>query len=128
MKMSEYAGTKYIGLADVADGPMRAIIAEIGMGDYEKPIATFASGAKFSLNKTNVRTLIDAYGDDGREWAGYEIELRADEVMVKGKPQACILVTAISSARAAASTATAAPATVNGKPRRRDDMDDDLPF
>jgi len=125
MKMSEYAGTKYIGLADVADGPMRATIAEIGMGDYEKPVATFASGAKFSLNKSNVRTLIDAYGDDGRDWTGYEIELHADEVTVKGKAQPCILVTAISSARPAApGTPPAAPPAA----KKSSDMDDVIPF
>jgi hypothetical protein len=125
MKMSEYAGTKYVSLADVAEGPMRATIAEIGMGDYEKPIATFADGSKFSLNKTNVRTLIDVYGDDGREWSGCEIELRADEVTVKGKAQACILVTPISSARAAApGTTPAAPP----PPKKPNDMDDAIPF
>jgi hypothetical protein len=125
MKMSDYAGTKFIGLADVAEGPMRATIAEIALGDYEKPVATFTNGSKFSLNKTNVRTLLDAYGDDGRDWAGYEIELREDETTVKGKLQPFIRAIPISSARPAApGTTPAAPPAA----KKSSDMDDVIPF
>ena len=44
-------------------------------GKYDKPVATFESGAQFSLNMTNVSTLINAYGQDSRDWIGCTVEL-----------------------------------------------------
>jgi hypothetical protein len=125
MRMSDYASTKYIGLKDVADGPLRGIIAEIGMGDYDKPIATLTDGSKVGLNKTIVRTMIEAWGDgDGTNWVGKEIEIYADEITVKGKVEPCMKVRVISPAVKAPAPATRPTA----KPAANGDMDDQIPF
>ena len=51
---------------------------------------------KFSINKTNVRTLIKAYGEDGREWLGLTIELYAGETTYQNQPKDSVLVRPIS--------------------------------
>ena len=66
MDMSKYAGQSFIKIDDVRDGPIEEQIAAFGMGKFDRPVLTFESGDMMSLNQTNVRTLICAYGKDGR--------------------------------------------------------------
>ena len=46
MDMSRYASSSFIKVDDLADGPERKVIAEIGEGRFEKPVATFDDGTK----------------------------------------------------------------------------------
>jgi hypothetical protein len=130
MRMSDYAATKFVTLDDLAEGPMRATIIEIGMGDYEKPIATLSNGYKVDLNGTMMRELVEAYGDgDGTNFINKEIELFADEVTVKGKTQPAKKLRPISlPVSAAVAAASAAAAKSTPKAKRDDGMDDALPF
>jgi hypothetical protein len=96
MRMSDYAGTRFIKVEDVADGPIEAVIADVTMGSYDKPVITFTNGDQLSLNKTNCRALIDVLGtDDSDHWIGHKVELYQGEVSVKGEPQSCVLVRVI---------------------------------
>jgi hypothetical protein len=45
--MTDYAGTKFIKVEDVADGPIEAVIADVMMGSYDKPVITFNNGDHF---------------------------------------------------------------------------------
>lgn len=120
MRMSDYASVKFINLKDVAEGPITGIIAEIGEGDYEKPVITFTSGAKFSLNKTACRKLVDAFGDgDGSSWRGHKIEVFEDTIMVKMKATPFLNVRPI---------AGEAVAVAPRPPAKPDDLNDDIPF
>jgi hypothetical protein len=131
MRMSDYAATRFVTLDDLAEGPMRATITEIGMGDFERPVATLSNGYKVSLNKTAIRVLLEAYGDgDGSNFVGKEIELVEGEVTMKGKATPAMKVHPISPAvLAAVAAATAAAAQSAPKPAAKyNDLDDEIPF
>ena len=131
MRMSDYAGSDFVKYDDVAGNPRRETIASIKLGGYDRPEATFESGSLLSLNKTNVRTLIKAYGEDSRDWIGCTIELYGGRTEYKGETHDSVLVRPISPTRAAPPksdnvvTMTNPPA---AEPRKRDDMDDEIPF
>ncbi|WP_315730202.1 hypothetical protein [Bradyrhizobium sp. SZCCHNRI2010] len=130
MRMSDYAATRFVTLADLAEGPMRAIITAVGMGDFERPIAVLSNGYTVSLNKTAIRVLVEAYGDgDGTNFVGKEIELLVGEVTMKGKTTPAMRLQPISPpVSAATAAATAAAAKSGPKPAAKSDMDDALPF
>ena len=98
MLMSEYGATAFIGLDDVHQGPLRRTIANVELGNYGKPVATFTNGDHFSLNKTNVRVLIDLFGEDSRDWTGCEIELYAGQITYQGQQTDSVLVRPVSPA------------------------------
>jgi len=130
MKMSDYAATRFATLDNLKEGPMRATITEIGMDEFERPIATLSNGYTVSLNKTAIRTLIEANGDgDGTNFIGKEIEQVEGEVTMKGKATPAMKLHPISPAvSAATAAATAAVAKSAPKPAAKSDMDDAIPF
>ena len=134
MKMSEYAGSSYIKLDDVRDHSRREVIADIRIGSYDRPEVTFESGAKFSLNKTNVRLLIQALGDDSRDWPGAEIELYPGQTRnMDGEMQDSVLVRMPASAAKTAPTPENTDPISSGPPKKSNgganaDMNDDIPF
>jgi hypothetical protein len=90
--MSEYAAKSYISLDDVRDHPIRATIVDCDMGSFEKPVLILDTGARFSLNKTNVRTLITAFGDDSRDYNGCRVEFFAGQIAYQGSLRDSVLV------------------------------------
>ncbi|MGY3506647.1 hypothetical protein ACVW16_000177 [Bradyrhizobium sp. USDA 4474] len=121
MRMSDFAGTRFIKVEDVADGPMEAIIADVTMGSFDKPMLTFENGDQLSLGKTNVRTLIDTLGtDDSESWIGHRIEVYQGEVLVKGNKQPCVLVRVIGGERQVVAKPMART--------RKNDLDDDIVY
>src|SRR5262249_2620923 len=124
MDMREFAGTSYINLDDVANGPIQEKIVDIQKGDYGKPDLYFESGARFSLNVTNDRALMRAFGYERKDWIGKKVELYIGEVQFKGEMQKSVLarpVTPPSQADNGNGNAVALPS-------RRDDLDDNIPF
>jgi hypothetical protein len=92
MKMSQYAATAFIKLEDVSAGPLCKLIASIDEGQFGKPVITFSDGTKFSLNKTNTRALIRAFGTEDHEaWLDREIVLYAGKVKISGEPTDLVL-------------------------------------
>jgi hypothetical protein len=75
MDMKKHAGGRFIKLADVRDGALCMQIAAVNEGQYEKPDVVFETGETLSLNATNTRTLMRAYGSESDAWIGKEIEL-----------------------------------------------------
>jgi hypothetical protein len=75
LDMKKYAASRFIGVEDLRDGPRQETMVSVEPGKYDKPVATFESGDQLTLNKTNVRTLVDAYGEDSQDWVGCIIEL-----------------------------------------------------
>jgi hypothetical protein len=132
MRMSDYAATRFVTLDDLSEGPMRATITEVAMGDYDKPVATLSNGYKADLSMSMMRELVDAYGDgDGTNFVGKEIELYKSEVTMKGKttPTPAKKIRPISPpVSAAVAAASAAAAKSEPKPKPKSDMDDDIPF
>jgi hypothetical protein len=97
MDLTKYASARrFIRLADVQNGPKRKIIASIGEGDYDKPVATFTDGTKISLNKTNVSALIDLFGSaDSKYVVGKVVELYAGNVRFQGDDKPSVLLRAV---------------------------------
>jgi hypothetical protein len=136
MDMTEYAGTAFIGYDDIRNGPRQETITDVTIGNYDKPVLAFESGAQFSLNKTNTRVLVRAYGKDSRDWVGCRIELFGGETEYQGQKTNSVLVRPISPEKApAASKATPEPKqhrTGGIETGRRSsmssEMDDDIAF
>jgi hypothetical protein len=97
MDMTKYSATEFVGFDDIRDhGARQETIVGVAKGNYERPVLEFASGDKFSLNKTNVRTLIRAYGPNDRDWIGLVIELYAGETLYQGQKKDSVLVRPVS--------------------------------
>jgi hypothetical protein len=120
MKMTKYAGASFIGVDDVQDGPIRGTIAAVDPGSFDKPVLTFSSGLKFSCNKTNVGTLIEAWGDESDDYLGERVELYAGTVRFKGEEQPAVLLRALP--RAPGEEKKPPP------PKPKGDLDDEVPF
>lgn len=88
----------------------------VAPGKYDKPVATFESGDQLTLNKTNVRTLIDA---DSRDWVGCRIELSIGPTKYNGDQIDSVLVKPISPLKPIEARTPVPP---------KKDMNDDIPF
>ena len=77
-------------------------IAAVREGKYEKPDLVFESGEAFSVNSTNNRTLMRAYGSNSDEWVGKDIELALGKIKFQGEWQDAVIVKPISPPIAAA--------------------------
>ena len=96
MDMSKFSGLHFIKLNDVRE-PIRGIIAGIEEDErFGKPVLIFEGGEKFSVNATNNRILLRAYGKHDTDWIGKEIELYAGEVEFQKKMQPAVIVRPIS--------------------------------
>jgi hypothetical protein len=126
MDMRKYSGAAFLKLGDVrANGPLRVVIAGVTEGKYGKPDLEFDDGTKLSVNATNNRVLVNAYGGESGPWKGKEIELILGQVEYDGKPQDSILVKPISPPIKKKQPPSPKPKSENGK---RGDMDDAIPF
>ncbi|MEH2526741.1 MULTISPECIES: hypothetical protein [unclassified Bradyrhizobium] len=123
MDMRKYAGEQFIKTDDVREGPLTARIAFVKEGKYDKPDMILETGETLSLNATNTRTLVRAYGPNSNDWAGKDIELDLGQVQFQGKLQDSVIVKPVSPPIPSAQmTAPMKAADKNG------DMDDDIPF
>jgi len=76
MDVSKYLGNAFRRVGDVkVNGTIRVVIANVTEGKFDKPDLTFDDGTRLSLSVTNTRTLALAYGTEGADWIGKEIEL-----------------------------------------------------
>ena len=75
MDMRKYSGPTFIKVPDVRNGSLPMQIAAIREGKYDKPDLVFESGEALSVNSTNNRILMRAYGSNSDDWVGKEIEL-----------------------------------------------------
>jgi hypothetical protein len=98
MDMRKFSGSQFVKCADVSSGPIREKIAGVEVGKYNKPNITFESGAILSVNATNARALIRAFGRDSESWIGNDVELFLGEIEYQGKPQPAVLLRTISEA------------------------------
>lgn len=117
MDMSEYMGSIFLKVDDLAGGPQRKTIAGVEPGQFGKPVVTFDDSTKLSLNKTNVRALGRVWGTESDGWIGQELELQTGTLEYNGQVSPAILVSPL-----------APTAATTGKPPRRGDLDDEIPF
>src|SRR5262245_2579007 len=118
MKMSEYSGSAFVKMSDLVDGPLRETIANVEIGQYGRPVLTFTDGSRFTVNITNNKVLVRAFGDDGEDWIGHNIELYAGKTKYQGSETDSVCVRPLSPP-----AATAKP-----QPDRDGGMPDGIPF
>jgi hypothetical protein len=125
MDMSKYAGAAFLGLDDVVDAPIRAEIAAVELGNYDKPVLTFSNGFRFSLNVTNTQTLIKAWGSESDDWVGERLELYAGETKYQGEAKPSVLARPLAREAGEKKKPTAA---APAKAQQRGSLDDEIPF
>lgn len=108
---------RFIKPDDLVNGPEQKVIAEIGEGQYEKPVVTFTDGTKLSLNATNVDTLIHALGPNREDWIGKEIEVYRGTLRYNGSDNPAVLVRVLEVLPAAERT-----------PLKPQPVEDEVPF
>jgi hypothetical protein len=117
MDARKYANGSFIGLDDVADGPIETTIVKVLEGRYEKLNLVLATGDKFSLNAGNTRAMIKAFGPNTDEWPGERIRFIAGQTKYQGKLQDSVIVEPLSAGKPEAEREAPPPAD-----------DDDPPF
>ena len=122
----KYFGVTFVTLEDLADGPLRAVIDRVEEGKFGKLNLLFADNTAVSLNATNSRALVKAFGPETDDWPGHAVELSTGEIEYQDKLQPAILVTPIAPPSARKRRRLRAPKPVPRGVGR--DMDDDIPF
>jgi hypothetical protein len=117
MDMRQYAGESFIKVADVKNDPLKEQIAVIKNGKWDRPNLVFESGNLLSLNATNTRTLVRAYGPNGTDWIGKQIELYLGQVETKDGLADSVLVRPVSPPLKSAEQTKLAP--VEAKPEQK---------
>jgi hypothetical protein len=98
MDLSKYAGSRFIKLPDVANGPKRKVIASVGEGQFDKPVMQFTDGTRLSLNVTNVNTLLDLFGSaDSAYVVGKLVELYAGTTTYQNTQRQSVLIRGVES-------------------------------
>jgi len=118
--MRKYASENFITVADVREGPLQMKIVDVREGKFDKPNLVFETSDILSLNATNRKTLVRAYGFTSNAWISKEIELFLGEVPVDNEPKEAVIVRPISPPLTTAEKTAAAASS--------SDMNDDIPF
>ena len=98
MDMRKYGGSIFRKPedADVREGPVQVVITNVSESKFEKPVLDFDDGTCLSLNGTNNRVLMKAYGTESDNWIGKTVELTVGPIEYEGKTRDSILVKPIS--------------------------------
>src|SRR5437588_12034347 len=96
LNMKKYSGESFLKIAAVRDGPLLQQIGAVREGKFDKPELVFESGDILSLNATNTKTLMRAFGSDSDGWIGKQIELNLGKLEYQGSMQEGVLVRPIS--------------------------------
>ena len=119
LDMRKYAGSIFIGVDNLRDGPRQETIVSVTLGKYDKPVALFESGDQLTLNKTNTGTLIKSYGPNGQDWVGCTIELSIGTAKYNGGDIESVVVTPVTSPK---------PIEARTPVPKKPDLDDQIPF
>ena len=94
--------------------PLRVVSVNVTEGQYGRPDLEFDDGSKLSVNATNNRKLLNAYGGKSDDWLNKEVELSIGKVEYQGEQQESIVIKPISPPNREEAAAEAAQG-----PRRR---------
>jgi hypothetical protein len=96
MDMTKYSSPTFLKVDDVRDGSLLMQIAAVKEGRFDKPDVVFETSETLSLNATNTKTLVRAYGSNSKDWIGKQIELTLGTVKFQGEPRDAVIVKPIS--------------------------------
>jgi hypothetical protein len=126
MDMRKYSSEHFIKVDDVRNGPIEDQIAVVKDGQYDKPNIVLESGDVLSLNATNRKKLVRAYGTESDLWIGKMIRLFLGMIEYQGSDHEAVLVEPVSPPIKGGKANKAAKATDKKKPAV--DFDDDVSF
>ena len=116
MDMRKFSGENFVKVNDVRDGSIKGKVVGLREGRYRKPDLILESGDILSVNATNNKMLMRAYGTESDHWIGKMIELFLGEIEYQGKMQEAVLVRQISPQVKAKEQTKLKQATGGGKP------------
>jgi len=102
VKLSEFLRTtRYLKPGDVKDGDVLEIVSEgairppseskLGRETFEVDVRLPSGEVKtWTVNKTTLKRLAEAYGDDTRGWVGRKVRVAVQTVMVMKEPRQAI--------------------------------------
>lgn len=130
MRMSEVFPSRFLKADDIGDTPKRLVIQKVALEEFDdgkpKVVLAFIGQHKgLVANKTNVASIVAAYGDESDGWIGKPLVLYVAEVAFQGKTVPAIRV------RVPKPAAPAKPAPAPQQPNDDGgmaDMADDIPF
>src|SRR5438128_2241097 len=124
MDMSEFAGSRYLRVADLKEqGAFKAKIVAVEKDrKFGKANVHLSEGSTLSLNVTNCQTLIRSFGAESADWLGKEIELYIGLTVYNDEEVETILVRVISAEVENKKVVTPQ------KKKVVKDMDDEIPF
>ena len=125
MDMTKYSGPHYIKVDDVRDDPIEERIAGVQEGKFGKPDLFLESGNVLSLNSTNNKTLMKAYGKTSDLWVAKTIRLFLGEIEYQGAPHEAVIVEPISPP---VKKKKETKETDSELALKKPDMDDEIPF
>jgi hypothetical protein len=108
MDMKKFTNEHFIKVDDVRNGPIQGQIAAVREGKYDKADLILESGDVLSLNATNTKALIRAYGTNSDYWISKMIEMFLGQLKYNGTYNDAVLVKAISPPLTATETDKAA--------------------
>jgi hypothetical protein len=137
MDMRDFASKK-ITPNQVRDEPIQTrIVSVLRNEQYDRPVLELETGCQFTLNATNVNTLMKAFGWESNNWIGQEIVLelgtykdwRADPP----EDKETVRVRAVSPAKTVEAQNGSASTNKPLPPSRvvtsrKDDLDDEIPW
>jgi hypothetical protein len=94
-------------------------------GSFDKSVLRFNDDTLLSINATNAKTLLRAYGEESDDWVGKMVELYIGSTSYQGQPKDSILIKAISPATPIAERTAPKPVDPDAKGR---EIDDAIPF
>jgi hypothetical protein len=123
MDMREYVQGDFIKVEHIRNGPRRERIVGVEKGQFDRPVITLETGDMLTLNVTNTKILIHAYGEQSEEWINKEIELTLGKVPYKGDMVDSVIVMPLNPTRDANMPVLPKP-----KVSAAEEMDDEIPF
>jgi hypothetical protein len=125
--MTKYSGPHFIKVDDVRDDPIEGQIAGVKEGKFGKPDVFLETGDVLSLNATNNKTLMRAYGKNSDLWIAKTIRLFLGTIEYQGADHEAVLVEPISPPIKKAKKAEEAKETDDKQPPSTD-TSDEIPF
>jgi len=125
MDMRKYVTGTFISLDDLRDGSRHEKIVDVVEGKFDRPNVKFASGDMVSVNATNGRALMRAFGPQTGAWIGREVELYIGQLEYQGAVQDGVRIRPVAP-EVAETTATEPPLHTEVPPERDDDTE--IPF
>ena len=122
--LRKFSGSQFLKFEDVADNPIEVTIVAVSLGKFGKLDLTFDTGDKFSLNATNTKVLMKAYGYSDGDLLGQRIRLLPGKTKYQGELQDSVVVEPVSPGKPKEERAAPPPTNSDGD----NEMNDEIPF